>query len=129
MFIYLSDLESRVHVLSFVITVIMLNVFCFPPQPDISKFASELLPLLFQYLGRATQEANQNPKGLTKCYYALEMFCENLGRSTLNSNKVDVYFCRYCQIHYIYPPLQYFISQDNSRCFGSDSGISGSWFC
>ncbi|KAJ8302474.1 hypothetical protein KUTeg_018870 [Tegillarca granosa] len=41
--------------------------------PDISKFASELLPLLFQYLGRATQEAEKNPRGLTKSYYALEM--------------------------------------------------------
>ncbi|OWF34795.1 Importin-4 [Mizuhopecten yessoensis] len=52
-------------------------------QPDISKFASELLPLLFQYLGRATQEADKNPKGLTKSYYALEMFCENLGKDIL----------------------------------------------
>ncbi|XP_033729226.1 importin-4-like [Pecten maximus] len=52
-------------------------------QPDISKFASELLPLLFEYLGRATKEADKNPKGLTKSYYALEMFCENLGKDIL----------------------------------------------
>ncbi|KAL5021050.1 hypothetical protein ScPMuIL_000205 [Solemya velum] len=52
-------------------------------QPDISKFASELLPLLFQYLGRATEEAEKNPKGITKSYYALEMFCENLDKDIL----------------------------------------------
>ncbi|XP_071092179.1 importin-4-like [Haliotis cracherodii] len=52
-------------------------------QPNISKFASELLPLLFQYLGRATQEADKNPKGLTKSYYALEMFIENLEKEIL----------------------------------------------
>ncbi|XP_069113686.1 importin-4-like isoform X2 [Argopecten irradians] len=52
-------------------------------QPEISKFASELLPLLFQYLGRATLEADKNPKGLTKSYYALEMFVENLGKDIL----------------------------------------------
>jgi hypothetical protein len=50
-------------------------------QPDISKYAKELLPLLFQYLGKATQEADKNPKGLTKSYYALEMFIENLSKS------------------------------------------------
>lgn len=48
-------------------------------QPDISKYASEILPLIFQYLGRATNEVDKNPKGLVKSYYALEMFCENLG--------------------------------------------------
>lgn len=48
-------------------------------QPDISKYASEILPLIFQYLGRATNEIDKNPKGLVKSYYALEMFCENLG--------------------------------------------------
>ncbi|CAC5376947.1 IPO4 [Mytilus coruscus] len=48
-------------------------------QPDISKYASEILPLVFQYLGRATNEIDKNPKGLVKSYYALEMFCENLG--------------------------------------------------
>ena len=49
-------------------------------QPDITKYAKELLPLLFQYLGKATNEAEKNPKGLTKSYYALEMFIENLSK-------------------------------------------------
>ena len=48
-------------------------------QPDISKYASEILPLLFQYLLHVSQDAEKNPKGLTRSYYALEMFCENLG--------------------------------------------------
>lgn len=37
-----------------------------------------MLPLLFLHLGKATQEAEKNPRGLTKSYYALEMFIENL---------------------------------------------------
>lgn len=60
--------------------ILFLNMFlfiCF--QPEITSFASGLLPLLFQYLGKASQEAEKNPKGLTKSYYALETFCENLG--------------------------------------------------
>ena len=50
-------------------------------QPDISKYASEILPLLFQYLLQVSQDAEKNPKGLTRSYYALEMFCENLGKN------------------------------------------------
>ncbi|KAK7498967.1 hypothetical protein BaRGS_00009776 [Batillaria attramentaria] len=52
-------------------------------QPDITKYTSELLPLLFQYLGKATQEADKNPRGLTKSYYALEMFIENLNQEIM----------------------------------------------
>jgi len=49
-------------------------------QPDISKYASEILPLLFQYLLQVSQEGDKNPRGLTRSYYALEMFCQNLGK-------------------------------------------------
>ncbi|XP_041375551.1 importin-4-like [Gigantopelta aegis] len=52
-------------------------------QPDISKFASQLLPVLFQHLRQETHNADKNPHGLTKSYYALEMFCENLGKEIL----------------------------------------------
>ncbi|ESO82779.1 hypothetical protein LOTGIDRAFT_229803 [Lottia gigantea] len=52
-------------------------------QPDITKYASELLPLLFQYLGQASQNPESNPRGLTKVYYALEVFCENLEKKIL----------------------------------------------
>ena len=49
-------------------------------QPDISKYHADLLPLLFDYLGKASQTAEEKPRGITKTYYALEMFCENLGK-------------------------------------------------
>lgn len=49
-------------------------------QPDISKYASEVLPLLFQYLLQVSQESDTNHRGLTRSYYALEMFCQNLGK-------------------------------------------------
>ncbi|KAL3859840.1 hypothetical protein ACJMK2_010031 [Sinanodonta woodiana] len=52
-------------------------------QPKISKYASQVLPLLFQYLGRASQEADKNPRGLTRSYYALETFCQNLEKDIL----------------------------------------------
>ena len=48
-------------------------------QPDISKFSAELLPVLFDYLTQATQHIEKDPRGVTKTYYALEMFVENLG--------------------------------------------------
>nr|XP_022312451.1 importin-4-like isoform X1 [Crassostrea virginica] len=60
-----------------------LGQFCEHLQPEITSFASGLLPLLFQYLGKASQEAEKNPKGLTKSYYALETFCENLDKDIL----------------------------------------------
>ncbi|GCB83499.1 hypothetical protein scyTo_0024429 [Scyliorhinus torazame] len=45
-------------------------------QPDISKYSDEIMPLLLNYLGTI-----DNSKGghLTKAYYALENFVENLG--------------------------------------------------
>ncbi|XP_072013320.1 importin-4-like [Amphiura filiformis] len=52
-------------------------------QPDISKYHADLLPLLFDYLSKASQTADEKPKGITKTYYALEMFCENLGNDLL----------------------------------------------
>ena len=36
--------------------------------------------MLFDYLLQASQEAEKNPKGLTRSYYVLEMFCQNLGK-------------------------------------------------
>ncbi|XP_033626576.1 importin-4-like isoform X1 [Asterias rubens] len=52
-------------------------------QPDISKYHAELLPLLFDYLSQVSATADQSPKGVTRIYYALEMFCENLGSDEL----------------------------------------------
>uniref|UniRef100_V9KAN5 Importin-4 n=1 Tax=Callorhinchus milii TaxID=7868 RepID=V9KAN5_CALMI len=46
-------------------------------QPDISKYSDEIMPLLLNYLSTI-----DNSKGahLTKAYYALENFVENLGK-------------------------------------------------
>ncbi|XP_022092139.1 importin-4-like [Acanthaster planci] len=52
-------------------------------QPDISKYHAQLLPLLFDYLSQMSAAADQSPKGVTRIYYALEMFCENLGSEDL----------------------------------------------
>lgn len=54
-------------------------------QPEISEFADELLPVLFQYLQQLCNRINQQgeggkePQGVDRMFYALEMFCENLG--------------------------------------------------
>ncbi|XP_054711020.1 importin-4-like [Uloborus diversus] len=50
-------------------------------QPDISKYASELLPVLFEHLDRACvslKEGNKDSPSLLKTFYAVERFCENL---------------------------------------------------
>ncbi|XP_064599081.1 importin-4-like isoform X2 [Liolophura sinensis] len=52
-------------------------------QPQISKYASEILPLIYGNISQAVQEEATNPTGIGKCYYALEMFCENLGKRIL----------------------------------------------
>ncbi|XP_056015924.1 importin-4-like isoform X2 [Ostrea edulis] len=75
----LNDLDSGVRNSA----LFALGQFCEHLQPEITSFSSELLPLLFQYLSKASQEADKNPKGLTKSYYALETFCENLDKDIL----------------------------------------------
>ncbi|XP_063239917.1 importin-4-like [Bacillus rossius redtenbacheri] len=55
-------------------------------QPDISQFASELLPVLFDYLDQLCsqlQKSGKEPAGADRMFYALEMFCENLGDELL----------------------------------------------
>lgn len=66
-------------------------------QPEITTFASELLPLLFQYLSKASQEAEKNPRGLTKSYYALETFCENLGTNIYQECANSCKELKYCK--------------------------------
>lgn len=48
-------------------------------QPDISKFSSELLPLLFACLAKTSHDCGMSRKDIIRTYYAVEMFCENLG--------------------------------------------------
>ncbi|XP_043541467.1 importin-4-like [Chiloscyllium plagiosum] len=46
-------------------------------QPDISKYSDEIMPLLLNYLGTIDSSKGGH---LTKAYYALENFVENLGK-------------------------------------------------
>ncbi|XP_050295458.1 importin-4-like [Anthonomus grandis grandis] len=50
-------------------------------QPEISKFASDLLPVLFEYLSQILKQMEverKDPPSLDRLFYALETFCENL---------------------------------------------------
>ncbi len=48
-------------------------------QPDISKFAGEILPVLFEFLDSHCAAAGaKDPPGLDRIFYALEIFGENL---------------------------------------------------
>lgn len=50
-------------------------------QPEISQYAQELLPVLFQYLGQMCAHLKQEkrePPSVDRMFYALETFCENL---------------------------------------------------
>ncbi|XP_060535658.1 importin-4-like isoform X2 [Cylas formicarius] len=50
-------------------------------QPEISQYASELLPVLFECLGQVLQQMEvekKDPPSLDRLFYALETFCENL---------------------------------------------------
>ncbi|XP_033352643.1 importin-4-like [Bombus vosnesenskii] len=55
-------------------------------QPNISQYSSELLPVLFEYLGQICAHIKQEkkePPSVDRMFYALEMFCENLNESLL----------------------------------------------
>lgn len=55
-------------------------------QPDISQYSSELLPVLFEYLGQVCiliRQEKKEPPSIDRMFYALEMFCENLNESLL----------------------------------------------
>ncbi|XP_018577628.1 importin-4 [Anoplophora glabripennis] len=50
-------------------------------QPEISQYASELLPVLFECLGQVFAQMEvekKDPPSLDRLFYALETFCENL---------------------------------------------------
>lgn len=50
-------------------------------QPDISKYADEVLPLLFQFLHQLVAQlrtSGEEPKHFDRMFYALETYCENL---------------------------------------------------
>ncbi|KAJ3660491.1 hypothetical protein Zmor_004938 [Zophobas morio] len=50
-------------------------------QPEISQYAAELLPVLFEYLGQVYAQMEKDKTesaSLDRLFYALETFCENL---------------------------------------------------
>lgn len=55
-------------------------------QPDISQYSSELLPVLFEYLGQVCTQIEREKRAhpsTDRVFYALEMFCENLNESLI----------------------------------------------
>lgn len=60
----------------------LFSFFCllvfsfFASQPEVSKFCSELMPLLLGYLSSLNQAKIGH---VTKAFYALENFMQNLG--------------------------------------------------
>lgn len=55
-------------------------------QPDISRYADELLPILFQFLSQICTQIRQEKKDLPsadRMFYALEIFAENLNEGLL----------------------------------------------
>ena len=57
-------------------------VFIVSFQPDISKYSADILPLLFERLVNTSAESGQASPSISRTYYALETFCENLGNKT-----------------------------------------------
>ncbi|XP_015777738.1 PREDICTED: importin-4-like [Acropora digitifera] len=51
-------------------------------QPDISKYSADILPLLFERLVNSSS-SGKSSTSITRTYYALETFCENLGEGIL----------------------------------------------
>ncbi|XP_068697755.1 importin-4-like isoform X2 [Montipora foliosa] len=51
-------------------------------QPDISKYSADILPLLFERLVNCS-DSGKSSASITRTYYALETFCENLGEGIL----------------------------------------------
>ncbi|KAK4877680.1 hypothetical protein RN001_010186 [Aquatica leii] len=52
-------------------------------QPEISQYAAELLPVLFEHLSdiyKQVQTEGSLPSSLDRIFYALETFCENLDK-------------------------------------------------
>lgn len=50
-------------------------------QPEISNYASDLLPVLFEYLSQVCsyiKQEKKEPPAISRMFYALEQFCENL---------------------------------------------------
>ncbi|EDV21177.1 uncharacterized protein TRIADDRAFT_60126 [Trichoplax adhaerens] len=56
-----------------------LGQFAMYLQPDVNKYAPNILPLLFNHLGNLVKKATANKTfAISRAYYALEQFCEHL---------------------------------------------------
>lgn len=56
-------------------------------QPEISGYAEQLLPILFQYLSQICAQIREDKKGLPsvdRVFYAFEIFAENLNEGLLS---------------------------------------------
>ncbi len=50
-------------------------------QPDINKYANDILPILFEYLSATVNSLSSGkkvPRSVDRVFYALEMFCETM---------------------------------------------------
>ncbi|XP_020296536.1 importin-4-like [Pseudomyrmex gracilis] len=55
-------------------------------QPEISHYASDLLPVLFEYLSQVCsyiKQEKKEPPAISRMFYALEQFCENMNDEIL----------------------------------------------
>ncbi|KAH8260597.1 hypothetical protein KR038_008251 [Drosophila bunnanda] len=74
----IADSASEVRVSAF----FALGQFSEYLQPEISKYAPLILPVLFDYLHQLVVElrgGQPEPKSVNRMFYALDTFCENLG--------------------------------------------------
>ncbi|KAH8408115.1 hypothetical protein KR222_008983, partial [Zaprionus bogoriensis] len=73
----IADSASNVRIASF----FALGQFSEYLQPEISKFAPQILPVLFEFLHQLVAElkmGNPEPKHTDRMFYALETYCQNL---------------------------------------------------
>lgn len=68
----------------FVFWVLFICLSLLKLQPDISKYCADVLPLLLEHIVHPSERAKERNSNVTRIYYALETFCENLG--------ADLYF-------------------------------------
>ena len=77
-------------------------------QPDINKYASDILPVLLSHLQQlgmaASGSAHTSRQGVTKAFYALDMFCESLGGWWLS---VPTSTCCCSHFHLLLSPLPF----------------------
>lgn len=72
-------LDNDVHVRN--AALFALGQFADFLQPDMGKYANQVMPILLNHLGQTAElmaHTRKDPPNLSKTFYALETFCENL---------------------------------------------------